>query len=48
MVPKKDIIELDMEIDEALKMIISLGVVVPTWSKDQTRDLPFDSPDRTA
>ncbi len=30
-VPKKDIIELDMEIDEALKMIISLGVVVPTW-----------------
>jgi len=31
MVPRKDIIELDMEVDEALKMIISLGVVVPEW-----------------
>ena len=41
MVPRKDITVLDMEVDEALKMIISLGVVVPTWRKDQTRDLPF-------
>ena len=38
--PKKDIIELDMEIDEALKMIISLGVVVPAWRKDQIGELP--------
>ncbi|MDH3778149.1 MAG: DUF502 domain-containing protein, partial [Gammaproteobacteria bacterium] len=30
MVPRKDIRVLDMEVDEALKMIISLGVVVPT------------------
>ncbi|HUF74338.1 MAG TPA: DUF502 domain-containing protein [Gammaproteobacteria bacterium] len=30
-VPRKDIIELDMPIDDALKMIISLGVVVPKW-----------------
>lgn len=29
MVPQKDIIELDMSIDDALKMIISLGVVQP-------------------
>lgn len=29
MVPRKDIIELDMNVDEALKMIISLGVVQP-------------------
>lgn len=29
MVPKSEIIELDMEVDEALKMIFSLGVVVP-------------------
>lgn len=28
-VPRKDVIELDMPIDDALKMIISLGVVVP-------------------
>ncbi len=42
--PKKDIIELDMEIDEALKMIISLGVVVPTWGKDQIVELPLELP----
>jgi uncharacterized membrane protein len=40
-VPKKDVLELDMEVDEALKMIISLGVVIPTWRKDQHADLPL-------
>lgn len=30
-VPREDATELDMQVDEALKMIISLGVVVPTW-----------------
>ncbi len=44
-VPREDVIVLDMEVDEALKMIISLGVVVPTWRKDQTAELPFDLPD---
>jgi len=44
MVPRKDIIVLDMDVDEALKMIISLGVVVPTWRKDQTAELPFEQP----
>lgn len=44
-VPKKDIIVLDMDVDEALKMIISLGVVIPTWSKAQTAELPFEMPD---
>ena len=29
MMPKKDVIELDMSVDEALKYIISMGVVVP-------------------
>ncbi len=43
-VPKRDIIELDMEIDEALKMIISLGVVVPTWRRDQIAELPLELP----
>ena len=42
--PKKDVIELDMEIDEALKMIISLGVVVPTWGKDRIAELPLGLP----
>lgn len=30
-VPRRDVIELDMSVEEALKMIISLGVVVPHW-----------------
>jgi uncharacterized membrane protein len=30
-VPEKDVVELDMSVEEALKMIISLGVVVPQW-----------------
>lgn len=33
-VPRADVRVLDMEVDEALKMIISLGVVVPTWRQD--------------
>lgn len=40
--PRKDAIFLDMDVDEALKMVISLGVVVPTWRKDATGELPFD------
>jgi len=44
-VPRKDVIVLDMEVDEALKMVISLGVVVPTWTKEQTRELPFSESD---
>ncbi len=43
-VPKKDVTVLDMEVDEALKMIISLGVVVPTWSKGQIGKLPVEPP----
>ena len=35
MLPKEDVIELDMEIDEAFKMIVSLGVVVPEWKKKE-------------
>ena len=30
MVARKDVIELDMSVDEALKYIISMGVVPPT------------------
>ena len=41
-VPKQDVRELDMDVDEALKMIISLGVVVPPWLGDTTPELPFD------
>jgi uncharacterized membrane protein len=44
-VPRKDVTMLDMEVDEALKMIISLGVVVPTWHKNPTGELPFPKAD---
>lgn len=44
-VPKKDVIVLDMDVDEALKMIISLGVVVPSWRKDQLGELPLKMPE---
>jgi uncharacterized membrane protein len=44
-VPKKDVTTLDMDVDEALKMIISLGVVVPTWKSDRTPELPFELPE---
>jgi len=33
MMPRKDVIELDMSVDDGLKMIISLGVVTPKWDK---------------
>jgi len=45
-IPKKDTIELDMEVDEAVKLIMSLGVVVPTWTKHQTAELPFKTPEK--
>ena len=44
MVPRKDVTVLDMEVDEALKMIISLGVVVPTWRKGETPEIPAGKP----
>lgn len=43
-VPRKDVVELDMDVDEALKMIISLGVVVPTWRRDEIDQLPLEIP----
>jgi uncharacterized membrane protein len=33
MVPRDDIIELEMTVDEAFRMIVSLGVVVPEWPR---------------
>lgn len=31
LVPTSDVVELDMNVDEALKMVISLGMVEPQW-----------------
>jgi uncharacterized membrane protein len=45
MVPRDEVIELDMEVDQALKMIISLGVVVPRWKNPkQAQDLASKLP----
>lgn len=35
MVQKQDVIELDMDVEQALKMIISLGVIIPPWTPQQ-------------
>ena len=42
MVPQEDVIELDMSVEDGLKMIISLGVVVPGEhiNEIQRKDLP--------
>ncbi|VAW95689.1 Uncharacterized membrane anchored protein Mext_4159 [hydrothermal vent metagenome] len=38
MVPSDDVVELDMSVDDGLKMIISAGVLVPKWSPTQLPD----------
>lgn len=40
MVPRDDVIELDMNVDDGLKMIISAGVVVPEWNEERNGDTP--------
>jgi uncharacterized membrane protein len=35
MVPRDDVVRLDMSVDAAMKMIITLGVVVPNWAPGQ-------------
>ena len=37
MVPREDVVELDMSVDDGLKMIISMGVVVPNGAKAERR-----------
>ncbi|MCK4586794.1 MAG: DUF502 domain-containing protein [Gammaproteobacteria bacterium] len=39
MVPKADVVELDMSVDEGLKMIISAGVMVPEWNPEWSPEL---------
>ena len=37
MIPKSEVIYLDMTVEQGLKMIISLGVVVPDWQKERLK-----------
>ena len=38
MLPREDVIELDMSVDQGLKMLLSVGVVVPENKKDEIID----------
>ena len=42
--PKEDVVELSMSRQQALQMIISLGVVVPQWQKDRLEGEPPPPP----
>ncbi len=44
MMPKADVIELDMSVDEALKYIISMGVVAPGKTKKRAAKPASESP----
>jgi uncharacterized membrane protein len=43
MLPRADVIELDMSVDDALKYVISMGVVVPNGNGRETREAPRDA-----
>lgn len=47
MVAEHDVVKLDMSVDDALKMLISGGVVVPPWSQDQIQgELELNRPSK--
>jgi len=46
-VPREDLTELDMSVDEGLKLIISLGVVVPRWTRKEDAPLLASEVSRT-
>lgn len=49
LVPTKDVVELDMNVDEALKMVISLGMVEPQWPRaPKSLDNSENKPDAVA
>lgn len=44
LVPRKDVIELEMDVDQAIKLIVSVGVVVPEWRRNELREVPGTLP----
>jgi len=36
LIPKEEVVNMDMTVDEAFKMLLTLGVVVPTWKNKPT------------
>ncbi len=39
LVPRRDLIFLDMDVEQAIKLVVSLGVVVPKWHGGSVADL---------
>ena len=48
MVPRSDVVELDMSVDDGLKMIISMGAVVPKWNKLSVGEVLLEEKNITA
>jgi len=46
-VPASQVIELDMEVEAAFKLVMSFGVVAPTWTDESAAELPLKRPDAT-
>jgi uncharacterized membrane protein len=44
MMPKADVVELNMSVDDALKYIISMGVVVPEMRTPALQTVPVAAP----
>lgn len=44
LVPRQDVIFLDMDVEAAVKMVVSLGVVVPTWEAEKIAALARSRP----
>ena len=42
MVPRSEVVELEMSVDEGLKMLLSMGAVVPAWQAPQDAGLTSD------
>ena len=45
MVPREDVLELDMSVEDAIKFVMSLGVVVPQWTPKEVQELPLKLPE---
>src|SRR5690606_701028 len=43
-VPREQIVELDMTVEDALKMIVSLGVVTPRWEPESSKQVELELP----
>lgn len=44
MVPRRDLVFLDMDVEQAIKLVVSLGVVVPPWNGSIPGDLARTPP----